>query len=145
MIEYRFIEPLHADVVVTDKELNDASYLEPTAVSGALRSSVAFAELPILRAAKPAKPIGGLWLNGAGWQAYLNGERLTAAHLLRSPDLWQTDPRLGIALEGGRGTVQTGMLYTAERWRSGARAGMPRRARTITMSGCSSAWTVRIA
>jgi hypothetical protein len=61
---------LHADVVVTDKELNDASYLEPTAVSGALRSSVAFAELPILRAAKPAKPIGGLWLNGAGWQAY---------------------------------------------------------------------------
>ena len=106
--------PLPADVVVTDKELNDASYLEPTAVSGALRSSAAFAELPILRAAKPAKPIGGLWLNGAGWQAYLNGERLTAAHLLRSSGLWQTDPRLGIALEGGRGTVQTGMLYTAE-------------------------------
>ncbi len=106
--------PLPADVVVTDKELDDASYLEPTAVAGALRSSAAFAELPILRAAKPAKPIGGLWLNGAGWQAYLNGERLNAAHLLRSSDLWQTDPRLGIALEGGRGTVQTGMLYTAE-------------------------------
>jgi CRISPR-associated protein Cmr3 len=106
--------PLPADVVVTDKELNDASYLAPTAVAGTLRSSAAFAKLPILRAAKPAKPIGGLWLNGAGWQAYLNGERLTAAHLLRASDLWQTDPRLGIALEGGRGTVQTGMLYTAE-------------------------------
>lgn len=106
--------PLPADVVVTDKELNDASYLEPTAVAGALRSSAAFAKLPILRAAKPAKPIGGLWLNRAGWQAYLNGERLTTAHLLRSSDLWQTDPRLGIALEDGRGTVQTGMLYTAE-------------------------------
>jgi CRISPR-associated protein Cmr3 len=106
--------PLPADVVVTDNELNDASYLQPTAVAGTLRSSAAFAKLPILRAAKPAKPIGGLWLNGAGWKAYLNGERLTAAHLLRSSDLWQTDPRLGIALESGRGTVQTGMLYTAE-------------------------------
>lgn len=106
--------PLPADVVVTDSELNDASYLQPTPVQEALRSSAVFAQLPILRAAKPAKPMGGLWLNGAGWHAYLNGEWLTAAHLLRSSDLWQIDPRLGIALEGGRGTVQTGMLYTAE-------------------------------
>ncbi|MDG4605631.1 MAG: type III-B CRISPR module-associated Cmr3 family protein, partial [Candidatus Contendobacter sp.] len=106
--------PLPADAVVTDKELNDASYLTPTAVAGALRSSAAFAKLPILRTAKPAKPIGGLWLNGAGWRAYLNGERLTSDHLLRTSELWQTDPRLGIALESGRGTVQTGMLYTAE-------------------------------
>lgn len=106
--------PLPADVVVTDKDLNDASYLTPTAVSGAICSSAALGQLPILRVAKPAKPISGLWLNGAGWRAYLNGERLTSDHLLHSSDLWQTDPRLGIALEGGRGTVQTGMLYTAE-------------------------------
>ncbi len=106
--------PLPADVVVTDQALHDASYLQPTAVHAALRSSAAFAKLPILRAAKPAKPMGGLWLNGAGWQAYLNGERLTPNHLLRSSELWQTDPRLGIALESGCGTVQTGMLYTAE-------------------------------
>lgn len=106
--------PLPADVVVTDKELNDASYLQPTAVHAALRSSALSAQSPALRAAKPGKPVGGLWLNSAGWRAYLNGERLAPDHLLRSSDLWQTDPRLGIALEGGRGTVQTGMLYTAE-------------------------------
>jgi CRISPR-associated protein Cmr3 len=106
--------PLPADVVVTAQALNDASYLQPTPVPAVLRSSAAFARLPVLRATKPGKPIGGLWLNGAGWQAYLNGERLTPDHLLRASDLWQTDPRLGIALEGGRGTAQTGMLYTAE-------------------------------
>lgn len=106
--------PLPADVVVTDQALHDASYLQPTAVHKALRSSALSAQLPVLRAAKPGKPVGGLWLNGAGWQAYLNGERLTPNHLLRSSELWQTDPRLGIALESGRGTVQTGMLYTAE-------------------------------
>ena len=106
--------PLPADVVVTDKDLSDASYLQPTAVPAALCSSALSAQLPALRAAKPGKPVGGLWLNGAGWRAYLNGERLTPDHLLRSSDLWQTDPRLGIALERGRGTVQTGMLYTAE-------------------------------
>lgn len=106
--------PLPADVVVTDKDLSDCSYLQPTPVPAALCSSALSAQLPALRAAKPGKPVGGLWLNGAGWRAYLNGERLTPDHLLRSSDLWQTDPRLGIALERGRGTVQTGMLYTAE-------------------------------
>ncbi len=106
--------PLPADVVVTDEGLSDASYLQPATVPAALRCSAAFAKLPLLRAEKPDKPIGGLWLNGAGWRAYLHGERLTAAHLLRVSDLWQTDPRLGIALEVGRGVAQTGMLYTAE-------------------------------
>ncbi|MCB1776038.1 MAG: type III-B CRISPR module-associated protein Cmr3 [Candidatus Competibacteraceae bacterium] len=106
--------PLPADVVVTNQDLSDASYLEPITVSGALRFSAVFPALPILRTEKSAKPINGLWLNGIGWKAYLNGERLTCAHLLPSSDLWQTDPRLGIALNGSRGTVQTGMLYTAD-------------------------------
>ena len=106
--------PVPTDVIVTHQDLDDACYLQPTAIASALRSSGPLVKWPILRAAKPAKPINGLWLNGAGWQAYLNGEPLTAAHLLRASDLWQTDPRLGIALESGRGTAQTGMLYTAE-------------------------------
>jgi len=107
--------PLPADVVVTDNDgLGDAGYLAPTVLHPALRSSAGLPQLPLRRAAQPAKRAGGLWLNADGWRAYLSGERLTGRQLLRSADLWQTDPRLGIALDGGLGTVQPGLLYTAE-------------------------------
>ncbi|MEZ5581388.1 MAG: type III-B CRISPR module-associated Cmr3 family protein [Candidatus Competibacteraceae bacterium] len=106
--------PLPADVVVTSQDLEAARYLQPTAINPVLRSSTPLPQLPLLRAAKPGKPIGGLWLNGEGWRAYMNGEPLAKDHLLRSSKLWQTDPRLGIALKGSLGTAQTGMLYTAE-------------------------------
>jgi CRISPR-associated protein Cmr3 len=105
--------PLPADVVVTSKELEGALYLQPTAINSLLRSSAPLPQLPLLRAAKPGKPVGGLWLNGAGWRAYMDGKPLAKEHLLRSSELWRTNPRLGIALAGGRGTVQSGMLYTA--------------------------------
>lgn len=106
--------PLPADVVVTDKELGGARYLQPMAIEPVLQCSAPLSHLPVLRTDKPGKAVGGLWLNGQGWQAYVNGQQLTKEHLLRSSKLWQTDPRLGIALDNGRGTAQTGMLYTAE-------------------------------
>jgi CRISPR-associated protein Cmr3 len=106
--------PLPADAVVTSKELDDAIYLQPTTTHPVLHSSAPLPQLPLLRAPKLGKPVNRLWLNGVGWQAYMNGEPLIPDHLLHSSDLWQTDPRLGIALEGSRGTVQSGMLYTAE-------------------------------
>lgn len=97
--------PLPADVVVTTGTLDDASYLQPTALHSALSSSYALSQPPLLRAAGPAKPQGNLWLNAAGLGAWLNGEKLAKNHLLRGGDLWQFDHRLGIALNGAQRTV----------------------------------------
>ena len=106
--------PLPADVVVTAKTLDNATYLQPTAPHPALSSSYALPQPPLLRAAGPAKPQGNLWLNAAGLGAYLNGEKLGKNHLLRGGELWQFDHRLGIALNGAQRTVAKGMLYTAQ-------------------------------
>lgn len=106
--------PLPADVVVTAKALDDATYLQPTTPHPALSSSYALPQSPLLRAADPAKPQGNLWLNAAGLGAYLNGEKLGKEHLLRGSELWQFDHRLGIALNGAQRTVAKGMLYTAQ-------------------------------
>lgn len=106
--------PLPADVVVTAKALDDATYLLPTAPHPALSSSYALSRPPLLRAADPAKPHGNLWLNATGLGAYLNGEQLGREHLLRGGELWQFDHRLGIALNGAQRTVAKGMLYTAQ-------------------------------
>lgn len=111
------VEPcvsLPADVVVTRKELDDARYLEPRVPHLAIQTGAPISHLPVLSSAELAKPVSSLWLNGAGFRAYVNGEPIRKEHLLSASKLWQTDPRLGIALEGGRATVKTGMLYTAE-------------------------------
>ncbi len=106
--------PLPADVVVTTKVLDNATYLQPTVPHPTLSSSYALPQAPLLRAADPAKPQGNLWLNTAGLGAYLNGEKLGKNHLLRGGELWQFDHRLGIALNGAQRTVAKGMLYTAQ-------------------------------
>ncbi|MDS4025588.1 MAG: type III-B CRISPR module-associated protein Cmr3 [Candidatus Contendobacter sp.] len=106
--------PLPADVVVTAKALDNATYLQPTAPHPALSSSYPLPQAPLLRAADPAKPQGNLWLNTVGLGAYLNGEKLGKDHLLRGGELWQFDHRLGIALNGAQRTVAKGMLYTAQ-------------------------------
>lgn len=106
--------PLPADVVVTAKALDNATYLQPTAWHSALQSSYALSQPPLLRAAGPAKPQSNLWLNAAGVRAWLNGEKLGKEHLLRGGKLWQFDDRLGIALNGAQRTVARGMLYTAQ-------------------------------
>lgn len=106
--------PLPADVVVTAKALDNATYLQPIAPHPALSSSYPLPQAPLLRAADPAKPQSNLWLNSAGLGAYLNGEKLGKDHLLRGSELWQFDHRLGIALNGAQRTVAKGMLYTAQ-------------------------------
>ena len=106
--------PLPADVVVTAKALDNATYLRPTALHPALSSSYALLQPLLLRAADPAKPQNNVWLNAAGLGAYLDGKPLGKEHVLRSGELWQFDHRLGIALNGAQRTVASGMLYTAQ-------------------------------
>lgn len=106
--------PLPADVIVTAKTLDDATYLQPTALHSALASSYTLPRAPLLRTTEPAKPQTGLWLNSSGLKAYLKGEKLNKSDLLPSNELWRLDHRLGIALDGAQRTAAKGMLYTTQ-------------------------------
>lgn len=104
--------PLPADVMVTTEALDDARYAQPIPIG--LPSSYPLPKLPVFAHDKPSKPQAGLWLNRAGIAAWLTGAPITKDHLVRSKDLWQSDPRLGIALDPGKRTAAESRIYTAE-------------------------------
>jgi CRISPR-associated protein Cmr3 len=106
--------PLPADVIVTSDDLSDATYLRPSEAPAGIASSHALPLLPALRASKPGKPVNGLWLNGAGIAAWLAGQPIRPTHLIRSSELWQTDARLGIALDPITRSAADGKIYTTE-------------------------------
>lgn len=106
--------PLPVDVIVTKDDLSDATYLRPTEPPAGIASSHALPLLPALCASKPGKPLNALWLNGAGIAAWLAGQPIRPAHLIRSSELWQTDARLGIALDPTTRCAADGKIYTTE-------------------------------
>ena len=107
--------PLPADVIVSDEiALGDATYLRPSTTPAGIASSHALPKLPTLQTEKPGKPVGGLWLTGDGIAAWLAGQPLNAKHFVRSGELWQTDPRLGIALDPKTRSAAEGKIYTTE-------------------------------
>ena len=106
--------PLPADLIVTEDDLSNASYLRPTAAPTGIGSSHALPYLPALRASKPGKPVSGLWLSSAGIAAWLAGRPILAEHLIRSSKLWRVDPRLGIALDSATGSAADGKIYTTD-------------------------------
>jgi CRISPR-associated protein Cmr3 len=118
--EVEALWPLPADVFVTQDDsstppkLSNPAYLRPTAPPAGIASSHALPLLPALCAAKPGKPVNGLWLNGPGIAAWLAGQPIRPAHLLRSSELWQTDPRLGIALDPTTRRAADKKIYTTE-------------------------------
>lgn len=106
--------PLPADVIVTQDDLSDATYLRPTAPPAGIASSHALPLLPALCADKPGKPVSSLWLSGPGIAAWLAGQPISPTHLLRSSELWKTDARLGIELEPSTRSAKKGKIYTTE-------------------------------
>lgn len=107
--------PLPADVVVlAENGSKQAHYLQPHYLPAAIQTSDLCPQIPVLRTAKQAKPEGGLWLNSAGIQAWLNGQAIDASHLVESKSLWKIDSRLGIALDAQGRTTEEGQLYTVE-------------------------------
>jgi CRISPR-associated protein Cmr3 len=108
------IVPLPADLVA-HPEIDNLVYLNPWVVSGRLHASHSTPQLAVLCQGNNSKPEGGLWLNGAGLASYLRGEHLRREpHTTTTPQLWATDPRLGIALDPIKRTAQEGRLYTTE-------------------------------
>jgi CRISPR-associated protein Cmr3 len=106
--------PLPADVMVTDEQLNDTAYLHPAVLPPGIATSHPLPQLPAWLADKPGKPVSGLWLNGEGVAAWLAGKPLAASHMVRASALWQTDPRLGIALDADTRSAAEGKIYTTE-------------------------------
>ncbi len=103
--------PLPADVVVVNGQLYT---LRPTPTHSALRSSYPLLLLPTLQA-EAGKPESGYWLTPAGMTAYLRGTALDRdRHLVASATLWQTDSRLGIALNRASRSAEEGRIYTTE-------------------------------
>ena len=105
--------PLPADVVARGDVL---SYLYPRR----LHPSVSYGTpaplpmLPVLRQETPGKLARGRWLNPDGLLAYLVGEPISSNLLVVSDTLWKNDPRLGIAMDTERRTVEKGRIYTTE-------------------------------
>jgi CRISPR-associated protein Cmr3 len=107
--------PLPADVIVSDEiALADATYLRPCPTPTGVASSHALPKLPTLQTNIPGKPVAGLWLTGDGIATWLAGQPLNTKHFVRSSELWQTDPRLGIALDPTTRSAADGKIYTTE-------------------------------
>ncbi|PPD19349.1 MAG: type III-B CRISPR module-associated protein Cmr3, partial [Methylobacter sp.] len=107
--------PLPGDVVVLEENgSKQVHYLQPHRLHAVIQTSAPCQQIPVLRTAKQAKPAGGLWLNSAGIQAWLNGQAIDSSHLVESKSLWKIDSRLGIALDAQGRTTEEGQLYTVE-------------------------------
>ncbi len=115
----RLFFPPPADVVVLGGDDGPEPHslaIEPRDRFEGCASSMdeALPALPVLRTGKAAKPEGGCWLSFEGLKAHLAGRPIECGHLKSVAELWKTDPRLGIALDGRTRTAEKGRIYTTE-------------------------------
>lgn len=112
------IYPLPSDLVI-QKEAKDAPtptvyVLKPTALAEGLLSNLAEGQLVPMLQAPAGKAESGYWLSEAGYFAYIQGKKPQQSDLIKSNELWQSDWRLGIALDSNSRTSSDGQLYTTE-------------------------------
>ncbi len=111
----RLLMPLPADLLVFE-DGRVARILEPQPLPDGVSASIP-ADLPlaaILRQPAAAKPEDGWLLSEEGITAYLAGQPVTAAHLVRQSELWGREARVGIGLSRGSRTAEDGKLFTVE-------------------------------
>ena len=106
-----------ADLVITEDEKgNPASVrvMRPTQPAVGLLSSAPFPQLPVLAEETRGKRADGYWLSESGWRKYLAGETPQAADLVKSGELWQIDPRVGVGLDAATRRASDGRLFTVQ-------------------------------
>ena len=110
------LHPLPADLGASRSDCGPLAVrpLLPAAPHAALASSAPLPFLPILAETDRGKPESGLWLTAAGWAAYLAGEPVRPDHLLKSGDLWQLQPRVGVGLDPAQRRAADGKLFTVQ-------------------------------
>lgn len=114
------LSPLPADLLWTAGEpgwapLGCFKRLMPSRLPEGVACS---SELPlgaVLQTRRQAKAEGGRYLTGAGLALHLQGGELPGPeHAVPVDWVHKDDPRLGIALDAGRRTAETGRIYTTE-------------------------------
>ena len=112
------VEPLFAppaDLVISQSDDGiTLQRLQPKTTAPGLDSSSTQALLPILAQAKRGKPVSGYWLTQRGWQSYLQGSTPKPTDLVKSQDLWQIDPRVGVGLDTEQRSATNGKLFSMQ-------------------------------
>ncbi len=107
--------PLPADLVVYQKDREIAiQRLQPIEPPAGIACSATAARLPVAQTIERGKPLSGYWLTGTGWARYLRGGTPAPAEICHQIQLWQSDPRLGIALDATTRRAADSQLYTTE-------------------------------
>lgn len=110
------IYPLPADLVVTgdEEKIENIYRLKSAHLPEGVRASNQTSEALLMQCKGQQKPLNDCWLTHAGMEQWIKGKTPEVSQLLRSGSLWKIDPRLGIALDSDRRTVEDGQLYTAD-------------------------------
>jgi CRISPR-associated protein Cmr3 len=104
--------PLPADLV---KFKDGFAPLKPLSASPLVADGRELPAVAVLHTKEQTKPEGGIYLTQTGWQRHLAGQTPElAAGAIKAADLHTRDPRLGIGLNAGAGTVESGLIYTTE-------------------------------
>jgi CRISPR-associated protein Cmr3 len=103
--------PLPADVV---RLRSGFAPLIPGETPGLVQSNSPLPLTPMLRSAKQEKPESGQYLREAGIRKHQRSELPALDDALAAGDLCSRDPRLGIGLNAGSGTAESGLIYTTE-------------------------------
>lgn len=105
---------LPSDLVAIDSKVSASILIavEPVPPSAGVRSSIQLPLLPALRSSVPGKPTAGHLLDHAALAAY--GEGRIPAATVPAAAVFESELRLGIALDSGARTAAEGALYTTE-------------------------------
>jgi CRISPR-associated protein Cmr3 len=105
-----------ADLVITEMDGKAAlvRMLKPSMPATGVLSSSPLPNLPVLAAAERGKAASGYWLGEGGWRRYLAGDIPLPSDLIKSSELWGTDPRVGVGLDAVTGRAADGRLFSVQ-------------------------------
>ena len=110
------LHPLPADLVATETAGRwSVRRLQALAMHDSpLASSAPLHCWPVLADAARGKPVSGLWLTAAGWEACLAGHAPDPSQLVPTGALWQRDERIGVGLDPQRRAAADSQLFTSQ-------------------------------
>jgi CRISPR-associated protein Cmr3 len=105
--------PLPADLSTSAGSVS-SNFIKASKLNDKILSSFPMGLMPALIQETPTKPERGLWLNSIGLERYLKGLVFEKEGFVAVSELWERDPRLGIALSAGTRTAEKGRIYTTD-------------------------------
>jgi CRISPR-associated protein Cmr3 len=112
------ILPLPADLVRLESGFASLTPGEPGAL---IQDGRELPNVAVLRSGKQEKPQGGIYLRQSGWTKHLQGKDLSpSGDGVEARHIHARDPRLGIGLNSGSRTAESGLIYTTEGYAFGS-------------------------